>query len=186
MVQEDEVWVWVPGFGQAYEISSRGRVRSWLATRGGRRTEPRVLKQVYHVVLTLQTPGAPRGPSGRRPGVSIQVRKLMEQVGFPVPEHLALLDRAEIRSPAEKEAAVLYAIEHGFGAAGERYGVSSNAVRDWGRALGINVVSAKRRVAAERRRAAADLRGTTKLLTSYPVQQPPQSTVWFHGIRRIK
>ena len=39
-----EDWKPVPGFSHAYEVSNRGRVRSWLKGRWGRRKKPRVLQ----------------------------------------------------------------------------------------------------------------------------------------------
>lgn len=50
----EEIWKWIPGYEGDYEVSDRGRVRSWSHNRG-RRTEPKILKVLgepyLHVVL---------------------------------------------------------------------------------------------------------------------------------------
>lgn len=41
---DDDQWVSIPGFGDAYELHRDGRVRSWKVWRGSELTLPRAMK----------------------------------------------------------------------------------------------------------------------------------------------
>lgn len=47
-VMEDEIWKDIEGYDGWYQVSNKGRVRSWLNTARNRRDKPRVLKQQNH------------------------------------------------------------------------------------------------------------------------------------------
>lgn len=44
MKEENEIWKVIPGFDGFYEVSNKGRVRSWKNTRGNRLDNPKYLK----------------------------------------------------------------------------------------------------------------------------------------------